>query len=77
MKGTVGCARYSAFSTVPLTIFGKRHGRLRPLLRHFDRAFPDFFAKGTVVHAACARDRALYPPYSNIAFHASTKSSNR
>ncbi|MFR9280869.1 hypothetical protein, partial [Levyella massiliensis] len=76
VKGTVGCAVCAAISTVPFPIFGKRHGRLRPLLRHFDRAFPDFFAKGTVVHAACARDRALYP-YSNIAFHASTKSSNR
>ena len=30
-KGTVGCARYSAISTVPLAFFCKRHGRAYPL----------------------------------------------
>ena len=39
--------------TVPLTIFCKRHGRLRPLPRHFDRAFGVFFAKGTVGRDPC------------------------
>ena len=31
--------------TVPLAFFSKRHGRLRPLPRHFDRAFNDFLQK--------------------------------
>ena len=45
VKGTVGCAACAAVSTVPLTFFYKRHGRLRPLLRGFDRAFGVFLQK--------------------------------
>ena len=41
-KGTVGCALRPAVSTVPFPLFCKRHGRLRPLPRDFDRAFDDF-----------------------------------
>ena len=37
-----GFDRCPAISTVPFPIFCKRHGRLRPLLRVFDRAFDDF-----------------------------------
>ena len=48
-KGTVGCARYSAISTVPLMIFCKRHGRLHRLCHDFDRAFDDFLQKARSV----------------------------
>ena len=41
-KGTVGCACCPTVSTVPLTIFCKRHGRLHRLPYGFDRAFDDF-----------------------------------
>ena len=40
--GTISYAVCTAVSTVPLAIFGKRHGRLRRLCRDFDRAFDDF-----------------------------------
>ena len=48
-KGTVGCALRPAISTVPLTFFCKRHGRLRPPPRHFDRAFGVFLQKARSV----------------------------
>ena len=48
-KGTVGCAPCSAISTVPLAFFCKRHGRPRPMLRSFDRAFNDFLQKARSV----------------------------
>ena len=51
-KGTVGCACCPTVSTVPLTIFCKRHGRLRPLLRGFDRAFDDFLQKARSIAPA-------------------------
>ena len=41
-KGTVGRDPCPAISTVPLTLFCKRHGRLRRLPRDFDRAFDRF-----------------------------------
>ena len=40
--GTVSYADCLTVSTVPLTIFCKRHGRLRLLPCGFDRAFDDF-----------------------------------
>ena len=48
-KGTVGCALRPAISTVPLAFFSKRHGRLRPSPRHFDRAFGVFLQKARSV----------------------------
>ncbi len=56
-KGTVGCARCPAISTVPLAIFCKRHGRLRPLPCNFDRAFDDFLRKARSVTPAALRFR--------------------
>ena len=44
-KGTVTCAPQPPISTVPLTIFCKRHGRPRPLPRDSDRAFIVFLQK--------------------------------
>ena len=51
-KGTVGRDPCSAVSTVPLAFFYKRHGRLPPPPRHFDRAFGVFLQK--------ARSRNLF-----------------
>ena len=48
-KGTVGRALCSTISTVPLTIFCKRHGRPHPLPRNFDRAFGVFLQKARSV----------------------------
>ena len=44
-KGTVACAPQPPISTVPLTIFCKRHGRLHPTTSDFDRAFDVFLQK--------------------------------
>ena len=57
VKGTVGCTHYPAISTVPLTIFCKRHGRLHPLPRSFDRAFVDFLRKARSVAPATPQFR--------------------
>ena len=57
VKGTVGYARFPALSTVPLTIFCKRHGRLRRLTHDFDRAFGDFLQKARSVVPATPRFR--------------------
>ena len=43
--GIVGYADCPTISTVPLSIFCKRHGRLRLLPRGFDRAFVVFLQK--------------------------------
>ena len=56
-KGTVGCTVCTAISTVPLTIFCKRHGRLHPLPRDFDRAFDDFLQKARSVMPSALRFR--------------------
>ena len=44
-KGTVAHLRFTHFSTVPLHVFCKRHGRTPPLHAHFDRAFALFYQK--------------------------------
>ena len=44
-KGTVGYTPQPPISTVPLTFFSKRHGRLRPTASDFDRAFDHFLQK--------------------------------
>ena len=48
-NGTVGCALRPAISTVPLAFFYKRHGRSRPMLHNFDRAFGVFLQKARSV----------------------------
>ncbi len=57
VKGTVGYADCAAISTVPLTIFCKRDGRLRQLPCNFDRAFYDFLQKARSVAPATPRFR--------------------
>ena len=44
-KGTVAHDPRPHFSTVPLALFWKRHGRARPLPPLFDRAFGAFLRK--------------------------------
>ena len=57
VKGTVDYAHCSAISTVPLTIFCKRHGRLCRLCTLFDRAFPDFLQKARSIAPSVPRFR--------------------
>ena len=62
-KGTVARTPCSAFSTVPLTIFCKKHGQSHPLLRHFDRAFDDFLQKARSVTPSVPRFRPCLCPF--------------
>ena len=56
-KGTVGYALRPTISTVPLTLFCKRHGRLRRLPRDFDRAFDAFLQKARSIAPSVPRFR--------------------
>ena len=53
-KGTVAHLHFTHFSTVPLPVFRKRHGRTPPLHALFDRAFARFSQKARS-HATASR----------------------
>ncbi len=62
-NGTVGCALRPAISTVPLAFFCKRHGRSRPLLHNFDRAFGVFLQKARSATPSAPRFRPCLCPF--------------